>query len=71
MLRSYLSAAITTYQKYIRPALPVSCRFVPSCSEYTRQAVIKYGPVKGLWLGCKRIFKCNPCSGKSGYDPLV
>lgn len=45
------------------------CKFYPTCSEYTRQAIEKYGVVKGVWLGAKRILKCNPFS-KGGYDPL-
>ena len=45
------------------------CRFTPTCSDYTYQAVNKYGPIKGLWLGLKRIVRCNPWN-KGGYDPL-
>jgi hypothetical protein len=44
-----------------------SCRFVPTCSEYTREAVEKYGVVKGLYLGTKRILRCNPFN-KGGID---
>ncbi|KKR67457.1 MAG: hypothetical protein UU09_C0029G0002 [Microgenomates group bacterium GW2011_GWA2_40_6] len=44
-----------------------NCRFSPNCSEYTYQAVEKYGVVKGLWLGTKRVVKCNPWS-KGGVD---
>jgi len=45
------------------------CRFTPTCSEYTYQAVEKYGATKGLFLGLKRIIRCHPFS-KGGYDPL-
>jgi putative membrane protein insertion efficiency factor len=45
------------------------CRFTPTCSQYTYLAVEKYGVVKGLWLGLKRIIRCHPWS-KGGYDPL-
>ena len=45
------------------------CRFTPTCSNYTYQAIDKYGPIKGLWLGLKRITRCNPWN-KGGYDPL-
>jgi len=45
------------------------CRFTPTCSQYTYQAVEKYGAIKGLWLGLKRIIRCHPWS-KGGYDPL-
>lgn len=45
------------------------CRFIPSCSEYTYQAIDKYGIMRGSYLGLKRIIKCNPFS-KGGFDPL-
>lgn len=45
------------------------CRFKPTCSEYTYQAVEKYGVLRGLFLGLKRIVRCNPWN-KGGYDPL-
>lgn len=45
------------------------CRFFPSCSEYTFQAIKKYGLVKGMFLGSKRIFKCHPFN-QGGYDPV-
>ena len=47
----------------------IRCKFYPTCSEYTRQAIKKYGVIKGCILGCARILKCNPFS-KGGYDPL-
>lgn len=46
-----------------------SCRFYPTCSEYTKEAINKYGFIKGWFLGIKRIIKCNPFGG-SGYDPV-
>ena len=49
--------------------LPASCRYEPSCSRYTEQAIQKYGLVKGSWLGAKRIARCQPWGG-SGYDPV-
>lgn len=45
------------------------CRHIPTCSEYTKEAIIKYGSVKGTYLGIKRILRCNPW-GTSGYDPV-
>ena len=63
---------ITIYQKHISPILHIrgiECKYYPSCSEYTKQAITKYGFWKGCFLGSKRIIKCNPFS-KGGYDPL-
>ena len=60
---------IRFYQKCISPLTPPSCRFSPTCSEYARQALVKYGPIKGLALSIWRILRCNPWGG-SGYDPV-
>ncbi|MFH0855576.1 MAG: membrane protein insertion efficiency factor YidD [Candidatus Omnitrophota bacterium] len=61
---------IKAYQGYVRGFLPSCCRFHPTCSEYTRQAIILYGFWKGSFKGLKRVLTCHPFSGKSGYDPL-
>ena len=60
---------IEFYQKYISPGLGNHCKFYPTCSEYTKQAIEKYGVIRGCSLGIVRILKCNPFS-KGGYDPL-
>lgn len=60
---------IEKYQKYISPMLGKNCKYYPSCSEYTKQAIEKYGTLKGSFLGIWRILRCNPFS-KGGYDPL-
>ena len=49
--------------------LPSGCRFEPSCSRYTEQAIVKYGLFKGSWLGAKRISRCHPWN-PGGYDPV-
>ena len=57
------------YKAMISPFLPPACRFEPTCSEYARQAVEKYGALKGTWMGIKRILRCQPfCKG--GHDPV-
>ncbi|MEG6510383.1 membrane protein insertion efficiency factor YidD [Desulforamulus ruminis] len=57
------------YQKFISPLKPRTCRFYPTCSQYSILAVEKYGVVKGLWLTIKRLAKCHPFH-PGGYDPL-
>ncbi|MBP3828151.1 MAG: membrane protein insertion efficiency factor YidD [Prevotella sp.] len=69
VLVALLLIPIWFYQKMITPYTPPSCRFTPTCSEYARQALIKHGPIKGLWLAIKRISRCHPWGG-SGYDPV-
>ena len=60
---------ICFYQTAISPLTPPSCRFTPTCSEYARQALIKHGPFKGLYLAVRRLLRCHPWGG-SGYDPV-
>ena len=60
---------VSFYQYVISPMLPSTCRYTPTCSNYTKQAIEKYGLLKGWRLGLKRISKCHPWGG-SGYDPL-
>jgi putative membrane protein insertion efficiency factor len=61
---------VKAYQYLISPLMGPSCRFTPTCSEYSIQAIDKYGPLKGSWLSIKRISKCHPW-GESGEDPLI
>ncbi len=69
MMRRPAIFVIRAYQKLISPALPPSCRFVPSCSEYAVDAIAKYGAIKGGTLACKRVLRCHPFS-RGGYDPV-
>ena len=58
------------YKVLVSPFLPPACRFEPTCSEYAREAVEKYGALRGTWMGAKRILRCQPfCKG--GHDPVV
>lgn len=69
MGRRIVGLLIRGYQLVISPYLPGSCRFYPTCSHYTLQAVNKYGVRKGLILGLKRIGRCHPFN-PGGYDPV-
>ena len=60
---------INFYKDQISPFLGTHCKYEPTCSEYTKQAINKYGVIKGTYYGLKRIIRCNPFS-KGGYDPL-
>ncbi len=60
---------IKLYQKIISPLKPRTCRFYPTCSEYSIQAIEKYGFIKGSAKSIKRILRCNPFN-PGGYDPL-
>ncbi|MFI3299882.1 MAG: membrane protein insertion efficiency factor YidD [Candidatus Gastranaerophilales bacterium] len=68
MIKKILLFLISIYQR-ISKYTPATCRFVPTCSEYMRQALEKYGLFKGLALGIKRICKCHPLN-EGGYDPV-
>ncbi|MBI5899929.1 MAG: membrane protein insertion efficiency factor YidD [Rhodocyclales bacterium] len=60
---------IRAYQLAISPMLGNRCRFFPSCSEYAMEALEKHGPVRGLWLGMRRVGRCHPWH-PGGYDPV-
>ena len=71
-MKKFMIKIIDLYKKVISPIFQykgVHCKYYPTCSEYTKQAIDKYGVFKGSFLGMKRILKCNPFS-KGGYDPL-
>jgi hypothetical protein len=72
-VKKFLVNVIRFYKRFISPFLEAlfgkACRFTPTCSEYTIEALEKFGAVKGLSLGIKRFLKCHPWGG-SGYDPV-
>lgn len=68
MLKKIIVGLIKIYQK-ISSLKPPVCRFYPTCSEYTKQSIIKFGLLKGGFLGIKRILKCHPFN-EGGYDPV-
>ncbi|WP_114782530.1 membrane protein insertion efficiency factor YidD [Botryobacter ruber] len=69
ILQKLVLGLVWMYQHLLSPLTPASCRYTPTCSQYTRDAVKKYGPFKGGWMGLKRIGRCHPWGG-SGYDPV-
>lgn len=69
MMKHILLFLIKIYQKFFSGVFGRKCRFYPTCSEYARQAVTKYGAIKGVYLSVKRVLKCHPFH-KGGYDPL-
>jgi putative membrane protein insertion efficiency factor len=68
-MKSLLIGLVRVYQYAISPLLGRSCRYFPTCSEFTVEAVQKHGAIKGGWLGAKRICRCHPWH-PGGYDPV-
>jgi putative membrane protein insertion efficiency factor len=68
-MKNFVISILRFYKKFISPALPDSCRFYPTCSEYAATAVGKYGVLKGSIKSIYRIIRCNPFN-KGGYDPV-
>ena len=68
-IKALMKLLIRTYQYAISPMLGPHCRHTPTCSQYTLLAIEEWGPIKGTWLGIKRIARCHPW-GTHGYDPV-
>jgi len=69
LLKRIAILPIRFYQAAISPLLGSNCRHEPTCSQYTVEAIEEWGPLKGMWLGIKRISKCHPW-GTMGFDPV-
>ena len=69
MVAEILIRIIGGYQRYISPILPPACRFTPSCSAYTKEAIQLYGAGVGAWMGVRRLGRCHPFHA-GGYDPV-
>lgn len=68
-MKQVVLALIRFYQRLLSPALPPSCRFTPTCSEYSYEAIDRYGALRGGWLGFRRIVRCHPWN-PGGHDPV-
>lgn len=69
MIGSWLIGALALYKRWLSPLLPSACRFRPTCSEYMAQAIAHHGPVRGVWLGLRRLGRCHPFHS-GGFDPV-
>tara|TARA_B100001146_G_C15969834_1_gene343643 strand:- start:383 stop:646 length:264 start_codon:yes stop_codon:yes gene_type:complete len=69
LAKKVLIFPIRLYQRFLSPLLPPACRYSPTCSQYSIEAIQRHGALKGSWLAIKRIASCNPWGG-SGYDPV-
>jgi uncharacterized protein len=69
MIRSIALFLLRGYKRFLSPLLPPMCRFEPTCSVYTMQAVEKYGALRGIWLGMRRLARCHPFN-PGGWDPV-
>ncbi len=68
-MKNIIVAMISFYQKQISPLFGKKCIYIPTCSEYTKEAIEVYGVFRGSFMGIKRILRCHPFS-KGGYDPV-
>lgn len=68
-MRTLIALLLKGYKGAISPILPPACRFHPTCSEYTLEAVQRYGALRGVWLGLKRLSRCHPFHA-GGLDPV-
>jgi uncharacterized protein len=62
--------ALNCYKSYLSILFAGNCRFEPTCSRYAYEAIERFGVVRGVWLGTKRLLRCQPFSKKFGYDPV-
>jgi putative membrane protein insertion efficiency factor len=64
-----LTTALRGYKRVISPLLPSACRYYPTCSEYMREAIEIHGPLRGIWMGVRRLSRCHPFH-EGGFDPV-
>jgi hypothetical protein len=64
-----LTASLRGYKRVISPLLPSACRYYPTCSDYMREAIEIHGPLRGTWMGIRRLGRCHPFH-EGGFDPV-
>jgi hypothetical protein len=67
-MKQALQFLLRIYKRWLSPALPHSCRFVPTCSEYATEAIEFHGALRGSWMALRRLLRCHPFA-RAGYDP--
>ncbi len=68
-MRQAVILSLRFYKRWVSPMLPSACRFYPTCSEYMMEAVAKYGTIKGVYMGARRLLRCHPFH-EGGFDPV-
>lgn len=68
-MRRLIVLSLRLYKLWISPLLPSACRYYPTCSEYMRESVERYGAFKGVWMGLRRLARCHPFH-EGGFDPV-
>ena len=69
-MQRLLSGVLRLYKLVLSPVLPSACRYYPTCSDYMREAVERYGAARGVWMGIRRLARCHPFHD-GGFDPVL